>query len=74
MPRAAILSDPGLPFRCFHGPFDPGFTVIASEAKQSIVPRKGGMDCFVASLLAMTAGRQSFTISRRDLPELLQKP
>jgi hypothetical protein len=28
--------------------------VIASEAKQSIVPRNGRMDCFVASLLAMT--------------------
>src|SRR6185312_1156362 len=30
-------------------------TVIASEAKQSISPRKERMDCFVASLLAMTA-------------------
>jgi hypothetical protein len=29
--------------------------VIASEAKQSISPRKEGMDCFVASLLEMTA-------------------
>jgi hypothetical protein len=29
--------------------------VIASEAKQSISPRKGRMDCFVASLLATTA-------------------
>jgi hypothetical protein len=29
-------------------------TVIASGAKQSISPRKGRMDCFVASLLAMT--------------------
>jgi hypothetical protein len=28
--------------------------VIASEAKQSISLRKGRMDCFVASLLAMT--------------------
>jgi hypothetical protein len=28
--------------------------VIASEAKQSISPRKERMDCFVASLLAMT--------------------
>jgi len=28
--------------------------VIASEAKQSIVPRKESMDCFVAALLAMT--------------------
>src|SRR5258708_26564480 len=32
-----------------------GFTVIASEAKQSISPRKERMDCFVALLLAMTA-------------------
>ena len=31
----------------------PGF-VIASEAKQSIFPSKERMDCFVASLLAMT--------------------
>jgi len=31
-------------------------TVIASEAKQSIVrSRKNSMDCFVAALLAMTA-------------------
>src|ERR1700730_12321862 len=29
-------------------------TVIASVAKQSIPPRNGRMDCFVASLLAMT--------------------
>jgi hypothetical protein len=29
--------------------------IIASEAKQSIAPRKRRMDCFVASLLAMTA-------------------
>jgi hypothetical protein len=28
--------------------------VIASGAKQSISPRKGRMDCFVALLLAMT--------------------
>lgn len=28
--------------------------VIASKAKQSIMPRKEGMDCFVALLLAMT--------------------
>jgi hypothetical protein len=31
--------------------------VIASEAKQSISPRKGRMDCFVALLLAMTMDR-----------------
>jgi hypothetical protein len=30
--------------------------VIASEAKQSISPSKERMDCFVASLLAMTIG------------------
>jgi hypothetical protein len=29
-------------------------SVIASEAKQSIVPHEERMDCFVASLLAMT--------------------
>jgi hypothetical protein len=29
--------------------------VIASEAKQSIKPRKERVDCFVASLLAMTS-------------------
>jgi hypothetical protein len=28
--------------------------VIASEAKQSILQRKERMDCFVATLLAMT--------------------
>jgi hypothetical protein len=28
--------------------------VIASEAKQSILPHKERVDCFVASLLAMT--------------------
>ncbi|MEA3010846.1 MAG: hypothetical protein QOJ91_2538 [Sphingomonadales bacterium] len=30
--------------------------VIASEAKQSILRRFPNLDCFVASLLAMTAG------------------
>ena len=30
--------------------------VIASEAKQSIFFARGTMDCFVASLLAMTVG------------------
>src|SRR6266849_3875534 len=34
-----------------------GYFVIASEAKQSIAPRKGRMDCFVASLLAMTVSK-----------------
>jgi hypothetical protein len=37
--------------------------VIASEAKQSILSFRGGMDCFVASLLAMT-GMES-NLSRR---------
>jgi hypothetical protein len=39
--------------------------VIASEAKQSISPRKGRMDCFVASLLAMTIydGVERITLS-----------
>ena len=32
-----------------------GSTVIASEAKHFISQRGGGMDCFVALLLAMTA-------------------
>src|SRR5205814_414038 len=32
----------------------PGGAVIASEAKQSIEPHNRTMDCFVASLLAMT--------------------
>jgi hypothetical protein len=31
-------------------------SVIASEAKQSISPHEERMDCFVASLLAMTVG------------------
>jgi hypothetical protein len=31
--------------------------VIASEAKQSISPHEERMDCFVATLLAMTAER-----------------
>jgi hypothetical protein len=29
--------------------------VVASEAKQSIAQRTEGMDCFVATLLAMTS-------------------
>ena len=33
--------------------------VIASEAKQSISPQQERMDCFVASLLAMTKGCES---------------
>ena len=42
-------------------------TVIASEAKQSILPRKGRMDCFAA--LAMT--QNTFTASPRYAPEAL---
>jgi hypothetical protein len=37
----------------------------ASAAKQSILPRKGRMDCFAA--LAMTA-RRAFTTSPRNAP------
>ena len=42
--------------------------VIASEAKQSIAPRKGRMDCFAA--LAMTT-KHTFATSRRDASESL---
>src|SRR6187399_2558073 len=40
--------------------------VIASEAKQSIDPRKERMDCFVATLLAMTDLRRR--LLRREAP------
>jgi hypothetical protein len=40
--------------------------VIASEAKQSILPRKERMDCFAS--LAMTA-RHTLAFPRRDAPE-----
>jgi hypothetical protein len=43
-------------------------TVIASEAKQSMVLRKERVDCFVATLLAMTA-KHTFAFSRRNRPE-----
>src|SRR5712675_1090959 len=43
-------------------------TVIASEAKQSILPLRGEMDCFAA--LAMTS-RHTFTTSPRHAPEAL---
>src|SRR6266852_6572568 len=54
------------------------FHVIASEAKQSISPRKGRMDCFVASLLAMTVYKLNYPwlfeneakVSVRLLPQL----
>src|SRR5437016_14503130 len=39
-------------------------TVIASEAKQSMLPRNRRVDCFVAALLAMT--RYASAFSRRD--------
>src|SRR5712672_1062934 len=42
--------------------------VIASAAKQSILPRKERMDCFAS--LAMTA-KHTFATSRRDAPEAL---
>jgi hypothetical protein len=38
--------------------------VIASEAKQSISPHKERMDCFVASLLAMTENEDTPSPSR----------
>src|ERR1700686_4054962 len=43
-------------------------TVIASEAKQSISPRKERMDCFVASLLAMTIGKKGRAASSVVVP------
>ena len=42
--------------------------VIASEAKQSMARQNRRVDCFVASLLAMTTRYES-TIPRRDAPE-----
>src|SRR5882757_4901510 len=42
-------------------------SVIASAAKQSILPLCGGMDCFAA--LAMTE-RHAFAVSRHDAPEV----
>src|SRR5712691_8204023 len=44
--------------------------VIASEAKQSIAPRKERMDCF-ASLAMTWNSRRDFATSRRDAPEAL---
>src|SRR5260370_10316343 len=43
--------------------------VIASVAKQSTTRATVTMDCFVATLLAMTLKRES-AFSRRDAPEL----
>src|SRR6266576_2505702 len=46
--------------------------VIASEAKQSILPLRGEMDCFAA--LAMTWNcKHGFAISPRNAPEALMK-
>src|SRR5258708_35385633 len=39
---------------CSNGRHGADETVIASEAKQSIAQQNGKVDCFVASLLAMT--------------------
>ena len=52
--------------------FSNSAAVIASEAKQSISPRKGRMDCFVASLLAMTVDKFAHTSAfpRRVSPGL----
>src|SRR6266704_5610807 len=44
-------------------------TVIASAAKQSILPLRGEMDCFAA--LAMTT-KHTFTPSPRNVPEALK--
>jgi hypothetical protein len=46
-------------------------TVIASEAKQSMEPQER-LDCFVASLLAMTS-KHTPAFPRRDAPELLRR-
>src|ERR1700722_3109817 len=40
--------------------------VIASEAKQSMPPHKESMDCFVASLLAMTTVRSAHLRARLE--------
>ena len=47
--------------------------VIASGAKQSISPSEERVDCFVASLLAMTSPqfKHDFAFLRRDAPEVL---
>ena len=46
--------------------------VIASEAKQSIARHNGWVDCFVASLRAMTVDRYDIAFSRRDAPGVLR--
>jgi hypothetical protein len=47
--------------------------VIASVAKQSIVPHKGRMDCFVASAPRNDDDGHEPTFSRRDPPEVCLK-
>jgi hypothetical protein len=48
---------------------------MTGSAKQSMSPRKGRMDCFVASLLAMTVDKFAHTSAfpRRDAPGLCGK-
>ncbi|MEH2564861.1 hypothetical protein V1289_004488 [Bradyrhizobium sp. AZCC 2289] len=46
---------------------------MTGSAKQSIAPRKGRMDCRVASLLAMTVPIYDLAIPRRDAPGLCMK-
>jgi hypothetical protein len=43
--------------------------VIASEAKQSILPLRGEMDCFAS--LTMTVHKYASTLSPRHAPEPL---
>jgi hypothetical protein len=45
------------------------FPRIASEAKQSILPRKEVMDCFVASLLCANALRLSQAMTALEISE-----
>jgi hypothetical protein len=42
--------------------------VIASEAKQSISRQTKEVDCFVASLLAMTNGESELFLRQIELP------
>jgi hypothetical protein len=47
-------------------------TVIASEAKQSIVPRKRKLDCFVASAPRNDGVcRHTFALAGRNRPEVM---
>jgi hypothetical protein len=60
-----ISHDPGASRR---GNAEVRLVVIASEAKQSISPSKGRMDCFVASLLAMTWTGQCYPVPPTGRP------